>query len=297
MVDGDWTMTEPFLERIQRGPFTIADGAIGTQLMARGLEAGKVPESLNLTDPDKLTALALEYMAAGAEILTTNTFGGNRISLERHGLAGDAEAINRASVLAVAGLGAYVSGSMGPTGLLLRPYGPATEGEVLDAFERQAAALLDAGADVLCVETIMDVREAVLAVRAVRTLGAGVPTVASMTFNRTPLGYFTMMGNSVERVAMELEDAGADVVGTNCGTGVEDAVAILEEFRRHTGLPLIIQPNAGVPSLEDGEASYPEGPSLTATYLCAMTRAAVVGGCCGTGPAHTAALWKGRRAA
>ena len=288
-------MTESIKERVARGGVLLADGAIGSLLMARGLERGAAPESLNLSRPQVLEEIARLYLEAGAEILQTNTFGASPLKLAKFGLADKTEEINAAAVRAVrraAGDRAYVSASCGPSGRLLLPYGDTSESDMADGFLRQMKALLQAGVDAVCIETMSDVREAKLAVQAVRCLSATITVMATMTFESTPRGFFTIMGTSIAAACRELESAGADLVGSNCGNGSEQMVDIAGRFRKETRLPLIIQANAGIPELRQGQVHYPESPPFMAAR-CRELRAtgvSVIGGCCGTTPEHIAAM-------
>jgi 5-methyltetrahydrofolate--homocysteine methyltransferase len=284
-----------FIERVRAGGPIIGDGALGTMLMARGLRPGVAPETLNLERPEILQAVAREYVEAGAEIVSTNTFGASPLRLAQHGLEAATEAINRAAVDAVqraADGHAYVAGDIGPSGRVLKPYGDCEPDEVRASYERQARVLADAGVDLFYVETMTDITEATLAIRAARAVAGHVPIVATMTFDRTPRGFFTVMGVSIAQAARDLPAAGADVVGSNCGNGIDAMVEIAREFRARTTAPLAIQSNAGLPERRGSELVYGESPEYTAAR--AMTLAelgvAVIGGCCGTTPAHIRAI-------
>jgi len=283
------------LERLAAGEVLIGDGAWGTLLMTRGLKPGEAPEVINLSRPEVLEEIAWLYLEAGADLVTTNSFGGSPARLRRYGLDAQTEAINRAAVEAVrrvAGGRAYVSASVGPSGHLLKPYGDGDPAEIGAGFERQIRALAEAGADLVCIETMIDLAEAVLAVRAARAVAPALPVMATMTFERTRRGFFTVMGASIEQAARELGEAGADIVGSNCGNGSAVMVEIAREFRAHTGRPMAIQPNAGLPEPRGGETVYPETPEFMAEQAKALVRAgvAIVGGCCGTTPEHVRAL-------
>jgi len=284
------------LERLASGEVLVADGAIGTMLMARGLEPGQPPESFNLIRTDVLENVAREYLEAGADIIQTNTFGATRLKLEPYALAGKVEEINRNAVQAVkkavAGA-AYVYGSCGPTGQFPKPYGEVTLDEMYDAFREQIDTLCSAGVDLVCVETMSDLNEAICAIKAAKDVAA-VPVMATMTFNHTPKGFYTIMGVTIEQAAKALQDAGVDIVGSNCGNGIEKMVAIAREFRQHTRLPVAIQANAGIPELIDDQAVYPETPDFMAerTGELLSLGVSIIGGCCGTTPAHIRALRK-----
>ena len=284
------------LERLQRGEIVVGDGAWGTMLIAEaGLPPGAPPERVLLDAPEIVGAIARRYLDAGAEILTTDTFGGTPLRLAAHGLAERCEEINRRAVeLAreAAGGRALVSGSVGPTGTLLAPLGPAPPAEVEAAFERQLDALAAAGADLFCIETMTDLAEALLAVRAAKRVAPAVPVVATMTFEPTPRGIFTVMGVTPARAATALAEAGADVVGANCGNGIEGMVAVVADLARHAEVPVAVRPNAGPPRLVDGALSWPETPAIFAAHAPALVAAGarLIGGCCGTTPEHVRAL-------
>ncbi len=285
----------PPLERVQAGETLCGDGAWGTQLMARGLEPGSSPESLNLSNPGALVEVAELYLDAGADLITTNTFGGSPLKLKAYALDDRTEEINAAAIEAlkpvVAGK-AYISASIGPTGKLLKPYGDTEPEEISDAFVRQIGAVIEAGADIVCVETMIDLTEGQLAVRAARSISSDIPIIATMTFDATPRGYFTTMGVTVERACRELVEAGADIVGSNCGNGIDAMIEIAREFTAHASVPVIIQSNAGVPENRAGTVVYPESPEFMAERVPRLIDlgVAIIGGCCGTGPEHIRAL-------
>ncbi|HEX9189445.1 MAG TPA: homocysteine S-methyltransferase family protein [Vicinamibacteria bacterium] len=286
---------EGLLTRLARGGVLVGDGAWGTELMQRGLPAGQPPEWFALERPEVIEEIARLYVDAGADLVTTDTFGATSFRLKLHGLDGERERVNRQAVEAVkraVGGRALVSGSIGPSGRILEPYGETSPDAVEEAFAEQARALASAGADVLCIETMGDLTEATRAVKAARDVAPGVPVMATMTFEPTPRGYFTVMGVSVEKAAAGLEAAGADVVGSNCGTGIDDMVSIARAMARATRLPLIIQPNAGLPRSLDGRLVYDETPDAMAARVPELLDlgVAIVGGCCGTTPAHVRAI-------
>lgn len=279
----------------------MGDGAWGTLLMERGLPHDKPPEWLALERPEVLSQIARLYLSAGAELVTTNTFGGSSLRLRMHGLEAHAERINRHAVEALhhpvaecrAGGGhAYVSASVGPTGLLLEPYGEARPEDVATAFREQVHVLADAGADLVCVETMTDLSEAVLAVRAARSVAPHLPVMATMTFEATPRGFFTVMGVSAARAVAGLEEAGADIIGSNCGTGIDAMVDLARELARHARRPLAIQANAGLPLTSGATLVYPDTPEHMAGRVAELLALGVrvIGGCCGTTPAHVAAV-------
>lgn len=284
---------EALLERIKKGEILIADGAMGSLLMARAkdLIKGKCPEFINLSRTDILEEVAGLYLEAGADIVQTNTFGGSPLKLSDYSLEDKTEEINRAAVAAVKKIvegRAYVSASCGPSGKMLKPYGTTDPEEMSESFSRQLKVLIDAGADIICVETMTDIMEAVLAVKAAKELSPATPVMATMTFDKTPRGFFTMMGVTIEKAAKELGAAGADIVGSNCGNGIENMILIAREFKQFTSLPVIIQSNAGLPEVKGDGVIYPETPEFMAEKSKELAAAGVsiIGGCCGTTPEH-----------
>jgi methionine synthase I (cobalamin-dependent) len=288
-------MPEHFLERVASGRTILADGAWGSLLIARGLPQGQPPEVWTLERPDVLREIATAYLGAGAEILTTNTFGGSPLRLRIHGLEDRIEDINSRGVeLArqVADGRAWVSASVGPTGLLLAPLGDVQADAVYESFAHQLRALTAAGADVVCVETMTDLAEARIAVRAAKAVAPEIPVIATMTFDVTPRGAFTVMGVGVEEAARELASAGADLVGANCGHGVASMAIVARAFAAHASVPTAFRPNAGLPVRSGGRLVYTEGPDDFADAATGLLQpgVAVIGGCCGTTPAHIGAL-------
>jgi 5-methyltetrahydrofolate--homocysteine methyltransferase len=263
--------------------------------MARGLAPGACPESMNLSQPEVLAEVATLYLDAGADLVTTNTFGGSPLNLASHGLDDRTEEINRAAVEVLRSVTegrAYISASVGPTGRILEPYGDTAPEVVAEAFSRQIGALIGAGADVVCIETMIDLREAELAVRAARSLSTDIPVIATLTLNATPRGFFTTMGSTVEQGCTTLVEAGADIVGSNCGNGIDAMIEIAREFKKHASVPVIIQSNAGLPENRQGELVYPESPEYMAEKVAQLMDLGVgiIGGCCGTGPEHICAI-------
>jgi 5-methyltetrahydrofolate--homocysteine methyltransferase len=288
---------EAITSRVGRGQVLLADGAIGSLLLARGLARGAAPESLNLSHPEILEEIASRYLEAGAELIQTNTFGASPLKLANYGLADQAVAINESAVRAVrraVGERAYVSASCGPCGKMLQPYGDTAAEKISESFQTQMRALINAGADIICIETMSDISEAQLAIQAARSVSKSIPIMATMTFEATARGFFTIMGVTIEKACRELEKSGADLIGSNCGNGSLQMVAIAEEFRKFTRLPLLIQANAGVPELRAGQVHYPETPEYMAAKSRELIRAgvAVIGGCCGSTPDHIRAMRK-----
>jgi 5-methyltetrahydrofolate--homocysteine methyltransferase len=230
----------------------------------------------------------------------TNTFGGSPLKLSDYQLEDKTEEINRAAVEAVKravikkGAKAYISASCGPSGKMLKPYGNIDPDAMSKNFSRQLDILIEAGVDIINVETMTDIQEAVLAVKAAKTISNSIPVMANMTFNKTPRGFFTVMGVNVEKAAGELEAAGADIIGSNCGNGINGMIEIAKEYKKYTSLPLIIQSNAGLPEIRGDEVIYPENPEFMAekSKELAASGVSIIGGCCGTTPDHIRAISK-----
>ncbi len=283
------------LERLNNGEILVADGAMGTMLFERGLKSGECPEGMNLSRVDVLEDIARLYLDAGADIIQTNTFGGSPLKLASYSLEDKAPLINRNAVSAVKKVVAgksYVSASCGPSGKILKPYGDTDPELISESFEIQMQAFTESGCDIICIETMMDIREALLALRAAKKKAPGTPIMVTMTYDATPKGFYTIMGDTIAKAARTLEEAGADVIGSNCGNGIENMIRIAGEYRKHTALPLIIQSNAGLPLIEDGELVYPETPEFMAEKAKELvdTGVSIIGGCCGTTPEHIRAI-------
>ena len=270
----------------------ITDGAWGTQLLALGLAPGALPDAWNLERPGRVQSVARAYVEAGSQVILTNTFRSNRITLEEAGLAGQLDAINRAGVeisrRAAAGK-ALVFASIGPTGKLLMS-GEVGREEVAAAFTAQAVALAAAGADALLIETMSDLEEAGLALSAARS--TGLPVIVSFAFDSGKNKDRTMMGVTPEAAARAMESAGADAVGANCGAGIERFVPVCERLAAACSLPVWIKPNAGLPEMQEGSVVYSTPAGVFASYLPALVEAGAsfIGGCCGTTPEFIRAL-------
>lgn len=287
------------LERLGRGDLLVADGATGTYLQQHGLEPGGCPEAFNLTQPEIIRQMAADYFAAGSDFVLTDTFGANRYMLKKYGHGDKVREINRTAARlarSVAPPGKYVIGSMGPTGEFLEPLGVVPEREMYEAFVEQATALEEGGADGVDIETMTAIEESVLAVRAAKE-NTRLAVFATMVFDKGPRGFFTMMGVTPERAARELKAAGADVVGTNCGNGIEVMIEIAKRIRAATDGPVMVKSNAGIPAIIKGKIVYPEGPEWMAERFKTLAELGVnvIGGCCGTGPDHVAALCRAVR--
>ncbi len=282
------------LEYLLKNGVIVTDGAWGTQLQAKGLPIGACPDMWNITSPDIVAEVAISYVSAGSHVILTNTFGASRTSLARHGMEAKTVEINRtgASISKEAAKGAAkVFGSMGPCGKMLAME-EITEEETLNVFLEQSEALADGGADGIVVETMSDLQEAILAVKAAKR--TGLPVVASMAFDSGKTADRTMMGITPEQAVKGLTDAGADVIGANCGRGPEGLLSICERYKAATSAPIWIKPNAGLPEMAEGGTTciYHTTPEEFAdqAYKIVQAGASFIGGCCGTGPAFIRAL-------
>ena len=291
-------MKKNLLDALKERPL-LGDGAMGTQLMISGLEQGNSGEAWNLTHPERVLAIQRRYVDAGSECLLTNTFGGSRIMLNRHGIADDVTALNAAAVAiareAFGGRDGYVIGDIGPFGGLMEPYGDFTETQVLDAFREQAKALVDAGADAIIIETQTSLEELRLGLMAAREAGAPC-VIGSMAYDVTLDGstFRTMMGIDPGRAAAFMQEHGADIVALNCGTGMdmERARQAVIRYMQVTRLPIMAQPNAGLPKLVEMKVVYDETPAQMVTGVVPLLQAgaSIIGGCCGSTPDHIRAF-------
>src|SRR5713101_6281283 len=289
----DGPRVNPFLSRLARGPL-LGDGAMGTQLHLHGIPFERCFDELNLTEPHIVEEIHREYIRVGAELIETNTFGANRIKLARHGLEAKVRDINlRAVKLAreareVSGEPVFLAGSVGPIGQTLQPVGRITLAEAQATFREQIEGLLEGGADLLVLETFTNLPELLAAVQAARKT-CDLPIVAQMTFAEDGL---TLSAEEPSQVVQALERAGVDVIGVNCGVGPQVALQVLEQMRQQTRLPLSGQPNAGLPARVEGRFFYFATPEYFATFArqAADLGVAYIGGCCGTTPAHIAAM-------
>ncbi len=285
-----------FLKRVARGDVLISDGAMGTFLHAQGLEPGECPESWCVSHPDVVKSIAEAYIAAGADVVETNSFGGNWFKLAAYGLADRVREFNRAAAAlakeAMRDRG-FVAASVGPTGHIVEEEGgDVTPKQLYEAFREQAVALAEGGADAICVETMSSVAEAVQAVRAARE-NTSLAVICTFTFESGAKGFRTIMGVRPERAAAEALAAGADVIGTNCGNGIGNMIAIARLMREAApGVPILVQANAGAPVVEGGRTVFKETPAFMASRVTDLIEAGanIVGGCCGTTPEHIAAI-------
>jgi 5-methyltetrahydrofolate--homocysteine methyltransferase len=277
----------------------VCDGAMGTELMLAGLDPGGCGELWNLTHRERILEIQRRYVQAGADCLLTNTFGASRTMLERHGQADKVYAINHAGVSiareAFGEVDGYVLGDIGPLGAILEPYGDLPQETAREVYEEQARALVEAGADAIIIETQTSIEELGLAVEAARAAGAPC-IIASLAYDLSmdKTFYVTMMGVHPDEAARQLEMKGAHIVALNCGTGMEmsGAATVVEHYRKSCALPTMVQPNAGLPTLEKGKAVYKQLPEDMARGVPQVLQAGanIVGSCCGSTPEHTLAI-------
>ena len=274
---------------------------MGTQLMIAGLVQGNCGEAWNLNEPEKVLGIQRRYVEAGSDCLLTNTFGGSRIMLNRHGVADDVTKINAAAVdisrKAFGDKEGYVIGDIGPFGGLMEPFGDFTEEQVREAFTEQAKALVDAGADAIIIETQTSLEELGIGIAAAQEAGAPC-IIGSMAYDVTLDGstFRTMMGVDPERAAEFMQENGADIVALNCGTRMDMVRAkdAVDRYKQSTDLPVMVQPNAGQPKLIDMKVIYDETPEEMVKGVVPLLEAGanIVGGCCGSNPLHIAAFRK-----
>lgn len=285
-------VTHPLIDELVRGGPVLTDGAWGTQLQERGLGPGECPDAWNLSHPEQVEEVARAYVSNGSRIILTNTFRSNRLALARYGLEGRVTEINRAGVeisRRAAGSEALVFASVGPSGRLLLT-GETSEEELENAFSEQVRALAEAGADGLVIETMADLNEARIALAAALT--TGLPVVVTMVFDSGRNKDRTMMGVTPEQAARELEQAGAHVIGANCGQGVAGYVEICRRLRGATSRPIWIKANAGLPEAVEGRTVYRTSPQEYAAHVPSLIEAGAsfIGGCCGTTPEFIRAM-------
>ena len=295
----------PLLDELSRRPL-VCDGAMGTQLFARGLTSGECGMIWNVERPGEVGGIHRAYRNAGCELITTNSFGGSRFALKLHHQDGRVAELNRAAARvarAAAGDHGWVLGDVGSFGDFLEPVGDTTADDLRAAFRDQIAALVEGGADAVLVETMSDPAEAVVGVEAAKACAPEIPVIVTYAFQKAATGEFrTMMGTSAAEAVQRAIAAGADIVGANCGTALtlDDYVELAKQLVAVAGKTLVIvQPNAGSPRMENGRPIYdatPEEMSTTATRLLAAG-VRIIGGCCGTAPNHLAAMSRAIRSA
>ena len=288
-------MSSPFLDRLAEGPL-LADGAMGTLLYQHGASFAESFDGLNLSNPALIESIHRDYLGAGAVLIETNTFGANAIRLAPHGLQEDARRIARQGVKVaraareIVGIDAFVAGSIGPLGRPLEPFGHIGVAEAEGYFRTTAEGLLEGGCDCFILETFQDLNEILAALRAVRQLTLELPVIAQMTFGDDGKTFY---GHTATLAVQMLRQAGAAVVGINCGVGPQPMLEVLEEMiRAADGAPVSAMPNAGLPQMVDGRYVYLSSPEYFADFAARAVELGVriIGGCCGTTPAHTRAM-------
>jgi len=285
------------LSEIKKGKALVSDGAWGTFLHKRGLQPGECPELWNLTHREDVFAIAKSYIDAGADMILTNSFGGHPLKLAHYDLNERTIELNKAAAAIsreAAGDDHFVLGSMGPSGVMLM-MGEVSEQELFDGFAIQAEALKNGGVDAICVETMSAVDEASIAVKAAKE-ATGLEVVCTFTFEKK-MGdhYRTMMGVTPLEMATAIKDAGADIIGANCGNGFEQMIEIVRDIRSFdNSTPVLIHANAGLPIYKDGQTVFPETPEMMAARINDILKcgANIIGGCCGTTPEHIQAIAK-----
>ena len=283
-------------ERLATGECFVLDGATGTNLQRMGLPVGASAEIWVLENPEAIAGLERSFVDAGSDIILTCTFGGTRLRLDASGLADRFEEVNRKAVEiaqeVTRGTDVLVAGSIGPTGHMLAPLGTLTEEDAEADFKAQAKLLVEAGVDLLVIETQFDLAEATAAIRGVRAVDAQIPLICSFSYDR---GTRTMMGVKPETMAATIGELVVDALGINCGRSLEENFQALGQLRQATDKPIWFKPNAGMPEMdEDGKPTYSVSPSEMGAMVPGWLEAGaqLVGGCCGTSPAHLAEIAK-----
>jgi 5-methyltetrahydrofolate--homocysteine methyltransferase len=280
-------LQKDFLEALRQRTI-IFDGAMGTMLMEAGQASAKSPILLNAEQPNLVTDIHKRYYEAGADVVISNTFGGNPLKLAADGLEQQMELLNRQGAMLARKAcpdGKFVAGDMGPCGKMLQPLGDISPEDMENNFFMQARVLIEAGVDLIIIETMYSLEEILAAVNGVRRAG-DILLLASMTFTQTKNGFFTMMGESVAQCTASLEKAGVDMIGANCTLNSRDIIDLTSELRAATDRPLLIQPNAGKPVTSKGITYYEQTPAeFAADAVKIHARGAdMIGGCCGTTP-------------
>jgi 5-methyltetrahydrofolate--homocysteine methyltransferase len=292
-------ITNPMNElekRLQKSEFILADGAMGTMLFAAGLPQGELPQLWNLAHPDRVAAVHRQYLESGSKLLLTNTFSANRFRMASHEMNAHLAEINRAGAqilkweVQATGGQALVAGDIGPSGRVMSPYGDLTFDEAKSGFMEQAEALIEAGVDVIWIETMSDLEEVRAAFEATREISTNIPILTTLTFEMQGR---TMMGVNPEQAVKKLRSLGAAAVGGNCGKGPDEIISVIEKM--HEISPdtiLVAKANAGIPKMVDGESVYDASPADMADYALQARSAGakIIGACCGSTPAHLKAM-------
>ena len=280
------------LDTLAEKKVLISDGAWGTMLQAAGLTTADCPEEWNISHPDEVQAVAKAYAQAGSDVILSDTFGGSGCKLKKMGFGDRTVEFNTAGAKNSLAAGVIVAGSVGPTGEFIEPLGDMTADEIQAVFAEQIGAMIEAGVQAICVETMSAVEEAAAAVRAAKAIDPNIDVIVTFTFDATPNGYRTMMGVNPEMAVAAMVEAGADVIGSNCGNGIEAMIEITRAFRAVTDLPILIHANAGVPELVDGETVFRQSPEDFSAKVPELVAAGanIIGGCCGSTPAHISAM-------
>jgi 5-methyltetrahydrofolate--homocysteine methyltransferase len=285
------------LKEIENGKILISDGGWGTYLHSLGLEVGACPEIWNITHRNEVLSIPKSYIEAGADIVLTNTFGAHPIRLKHYGLQDRAFELNEAGASIsreAAGEDHFVLGSIGPSGAIIM-MGEVPEEKVYDGFRIQVEALSKGGADAICIETMSEIAEACLAIRAAKEF-TDLEVVCTFTYQKTVHDYYrTMMGVSPAEMIAAVKEAGADIIGANCGIGFDQMVEIAKEIREaDASTPVLVQANAGIPIVKNNKTIFPETPEMMRPKIKELIKAGanIIGGCCGTTPEHIRVIVK-----
>ncbi len=285
-----------FFEQLETKKIIVSDGAWGTELFKLGLRAGECPELWNETNREEILKIAKSYIDVGSDIISTNSFGGSSIKLSHYNLENKAYELNKlaAEISREAAVDKLVMGSVGPTGKFLMT-GDVSGEELIESFTNQIKALIDGGVDAILLETFYDIDEAECAIKAARNF-ADVPLICSFTFDRNTYGeYRTMMGSTPKDVLQAMITLGVDVIGVNCGGGFNNMIDLVKELRDYShNIPLLVQPNAGLPETIDGRIVYSETPEVISNFVKSFLSIGIniIGGCCGTTPDHIKVIRK-----
>jgi len=289
------------LKRIKAGEILVSDGAMGTFLHAKGMQGGECPESWCTSHPKEVKEIAQAYVDAGSDLVETNSFGATSFKLKSYGFADKVHEFNFAAAkLAKEAMGdkGYVAASVGPTGhIVVEEGGDTTAEELYEAFKAQVVALAEGGADAICIETMSSVVEAEQAIKAAKE-NTKLPVICTFAFEPGIKGFRTMMGVKPARAAKAAAAAGADIVGTNCGNGICNMIEITREMRAAApDTPILVHANAGPPVMEGEKTVFKESPEMMASFVAELVQAGanIIGGCCGTTPAHVSAIGKAAR--